>query len=445
MTELEPPRPTTELLDDCAPSPERLRLVVRGGGGELVLEQGTYRVGKDPSCDLVLDDAAVSREHLAIEVMASGVRLRDLQSTNGSFLQGARFFDAVEARPGATVRVGKTELQLLPAGPDARALAPSLSTAFGALRGHSLPMRRLFALLERLAPAEAPLLVQGETGTGKELCAEALHAHSARASKPFVVVDLAAISPTLIESELFGHVRGAFTGAVSDRAGAFERADGGTVFLDEVGELSSELQPRLLRALERGQIKRVGGNEYKTVNVRVVAATHRDLLAMTAEGRFREDLYHRLAVLTVRMPALRERREDIPDLVEAFLERLQRPGAIGEATLAHLVAHDWPGNVRELRNVVERAVSLAAPGEEVPAGLLALPREASARPPSGGNAALPFKEAKDALIEHFEREYLEGLLARCAGNVSRAAREAGIDRVYLHRLLKRYALTREPA
>jgi len=303
-------------------------------------------------------------------------------------------------------------------------------------------MRQLFALLERIAPSEASVLVLGETGTGKELCAEALHAHSLRKARPLVVVDLAAVQPNLIESELFGHVRGAFTGAVSDRAGAFERADGSTLFLDEIGELSSELQPRLLRALERGQVKRVGANDYRTVNVRVVAATNRDLLSLASEGRFREDLYHRLAVLAVRLPPLRERRDDVPMLVQALLQQLGRPGAIGPATLARLGAHDWPGNVRQLRNVIERAVSLSPGAGEVPPELLVLPEDRSAPTPSS-SSGLPFKEAKERLIEAFEREYLEGLLSRCGGNVSRAAREAGIDRVYLHRLLKRYALARD--
>jgi DNA-binding NtrC family response regulator len=324
----------------------------------------------------------------------------------------------------------------------AAALEPSTATAFGGLSGHSLAMRQVFALLERIAHTEAGVLISGETGTGKELCAEALHARSPRANRSLVVVDLAALAPSLIESELFGHVRGAFTGAVSDRAGAFERADGGTLFLDEVGELSRELQPRLLRALERGQVKRVGANEYRTVNVRVVAATHRDLRALTREGRFREDLYHRLAVLAVRLPALRERPEDIPELAEHFLARLGRPEALGPQGLARLASYGWPGNVRELRNVIERAVSLAPPGEEVPPELLSLPSEPP-RPAPRDVSGLPFKKAKNQLVESFEREYLGALLARCGHNISRAAREAGIDRVYLHRLLKRYALARE--
>ena len=436
-TEKLPSLSTTELLEGASRAPARYRLVVRGGHSELLIERGTYRVGKDPGCDLVLDDPAVSREHLLVEALGHSVRLRDLGSTNGSFLHESRF-DTIEVSEGAVIRLGKTELQLLAADANGT-LAPSMATSFGQLRGRSLAMRRLFALLERIAPTDAPVLIQGETGTGKELCAEALHAASPRAGKPFVVVDLAAVQPSLIESELFGHVRGAFTGAVVDRAGAFERADGGTVFLDEVGELSAELQPRLLRALERGQVKRVGANDFKTVNVRVMAATHRDLPAMSRENRFREDLYHRLAVLHVRLPSLRERREDVPDLVETFLARLGKPGAIGPNTMGLLVAHDWPGNVRELRNVVERAVSLSSGADELPPELLSLPDDAR---PSTPNNGLPFKEAKERLIEAFEREYLEGLLARCGGNVSRAAREAGIDRVYLHRLLKRYGLAR---
>jgi DNA-binding NtrC family response regulator len=297
-------------------------------------------------------------------------------------------------------------------------------------------MRALFELLARVASADAPVLIHGETGTGKELCAEALHARSARASAPFVVVDLAAIQPSLIESELFGHVRGAFTGAVADRAGAFERADGGTVFLDEVGELSAELQPRLLRALERGQVKRVGANDFKTVNVRVIGATHRDLPALAQEGRFRDDLYHRLAVLNVRLPPLRERRDDIPDLVRALLARLGQPDAIGPEGIAALCGHDWPGNVRELRNAVERAVSLGhlpGPGDFAMAAPAPAPR-------TTGWRGLPFKVAKDKLVAAFERDYLLDLVSRCAGNISRAAREAGIDRVYLHRLLKHHGL-----
>jgi DNA-binding NtrC family response regulator len=295
-------------------------------------------------------------------------------------------------------------------------------------------MREVFTLLERLVASDADVLIQGETGTGKELCAEALHAGSRRAGKPFVVVDLAGLAPALIESELFGHVKGAFTGAQADRAGAFERAQGGTVFLDEVGELPPEVQPRLLRALERRQVKRVGANNYRALDVRVLAATHVDLEASVKAGRFRGDLFHRLAVLRVTLPPLRERPEDIPLLIDTVLSRAGRPpGALSEQTRALLTQYPWPGNVRELRNVVERVVSL---GEE------ALPdlRTDARSGPVGTALELPFKQAKEQLIEGFERDYLRGLLERCEGNISRAAREAGIARMYLRKLLQKHGM-----
>jgi DNA-binding NtrC family response regulator len=282
------------------------------------------------------------------------------------------------------------------------------------------------------------VLIQGETGTGKELCAEALHQESRRGKEPFVIVDLAGIAPSLIESELFGHVKGAFTGAQSDRAGAFERASGGTVFLDEVGELPLELQPRLLRVLERRQVKRVGANDYRTVDMRVVAATHVDLEGAVKAGKFRRDLFHRLAVLRVTLPSLRERPEDIPLFIDTVLERMGRPpSALSDQTRVLLAHYPWPGNVRELRNVVEQVVNL---GEEALPELPELPGEP--RSGAGGSAELelPFKEAKERLIEGFERDYLKSLIERCEGNISRASREAGIDRVYLRKLLRKHGL-----
>jgi DNA-binding NtrC family response regulator len=299
-------------------------------------------------------------------------------------------------------------------------------------------MREAFTLLERLAPGESDVLIQGETGTGKEGCAEGIHAGSKRSKGPFIIVDLAGIAPSLIESELFGHVKGAFTGAHVDRAGAFERAEGGTVFLDEVGELPPEIQPRLLRVLERRQVKRVGANDYRTVDVRVVAATHVDLEGAVKAGKFREDLFHRLAVLRVTLPPLRERLEDIPLLVDTMLERMGRPpSALSEQTRALLAQYPWPGNVRELRNVIERVVNM---GEEALPDMgpapVDKPRPASVTP----EVELPFKEAKERLIEGFERDYLKSLIERCEGNISRAAREAGIARLYVRKLLKKHGL-----
>ena len=421
-------------------SPLRLKLLVLSGaqvGQSHPLAPGSYVLGKTPECDIVLSDKTVSRQHLRLEVSEGGVKAVDLGSHNGSFCEGMRFTE-LEVRPGAVLRVGSTEMKLVPESSRERVIPPSESTRFGGLVGTSRRMREVFTLLERLAPSGADVLIQGETGTGKEGCAEAIHAQSPRARGPFVIVDMAGIAPSLIESELFGHVKGAFTGAQADRAGAFERAAGGTVFLDEVGELPSEVQPRLLRVLERRQVKRVGANEYQPLDVRVLAATHVDLEKAVQEGRFRADLFHRLAVLRVTLPPLRERPEDIPLLIDTVLERTGRPAsALSDSTRALLAQYPWPGNVRELRNVVEQVVHL---GEEALPDMAA-PVPVTAQP--GGNAAaldLPFKEAKERLIEGFERDYLKGLLERCGGNQSLAAREAGIARLYLRKLLVKHGL-----
>ncbi|HEY3445407.1 MAG TPA: sigma 54-interacting transcriptional regulator [Myxococcales bacterium] len=434
----------TEVLagDSTTKAPlARLKLLVltgRSAGKELTLRSGTLFIGKGTDCDLVLDDPSVSRTHLEIAQIEDGrVRLKDLDSTNGSSCDGTRFHE-IEARAGAIVTLGKTELRLLAASAPGPGLLPSERESFGRLAGRSLAMRQVFAVLERVSGTEAALLLEGETGTGKDLCAEAIHQHSSRATGPFVVVDLAGVQPNLIESELFGHVRGSFTGSVGDRAGAFERADGGTIFLDEVAELSSDLQPRLLRALEHRQSKRVGANDYKSFDVRVIAATNRDLVEEVRAGRFREDLYHRLGVVKVMLPPLRARREDVPLLVEKLLESMGREAKLGPGTLQMLTGYEWPGNVRELRNVVERAVSLGGPEGEVPAELLAL--QTSAPKNELPISDLPFKEAKERLVGSFERDYLAHLLERCGGNVSKAARHAGIDRVYLHRLLKKHGI-----
>ncbi|WP_407659861.1 sigma 54-interacting transcriptional regulator [Hyalangium gracile] len=431
-------------LVSTTPDPEvhqptlRRKLVFLSGsdaGRSVSLQLQSYRLGTDPACDIVLKDRKVSRQHLSLEVREDRVLARDLGSRNGSFCERMRFTE-LEVRLGAILRLGDTELKIVPE--DSREIVIPLSsdTRFGGLVGGSRRMREVFTLLQRLAAGDADVLIQGETGTGKELCAEGIHTASPRNKGPFSIVDLAGIAPSLVESELFGHVKGAFTGAQADRAGAFERADGGTVFLDEVGDLPLELQPRLLRVLERRQVKRVGANDYRTVNVRVVAATHRDLEAAVKEGRFREDLFHRLAVLHVTLPPLRERPEDIPLLVDTMLERMSKPpSALSEQTRALLTQYPWPGNVRELRNVVQRVVNL---GEQ------ALPEMSPTGTPvplpPGPELDLPFKEAKERLIEGFERDYLKNLLERCEGNISRAARESGIARIYVRKLLKKHGL-----
>ncbi|AKQ64331.1 Sigma-54 dependent transcriptional regulator, Fis family [Myxococcus hansupus] len=419
--------------------PLRLKLLVLSGeqaGQSHALRPGVVRLGTSSTCDVILTDRVVSRQHLQLEVSEERVVATDLGSRNGSFFEGVRFTE-LEVRPGAVLTLGTVVLKVVPEDSRERVMPLSSRKRFGALVGGSVKMRELFTLLERVAAGGGDVLVQGETGTGKELCAEALHKEGARAEGPFIIVDIAGIPPSLMESELFGHVRGAFTGAQGERAGAFERAQGGTVFLDEVGELPLELQPRLLRVLERRQVKRVGANDYRTVDMRVVAATHVDLEQAVQQGRFRKDLYHRLAVLKVVPPPLRERADDLPLLIDAMLERMGRPpSALTEQTRALMAQYPWPGNVRELRNVVEQAVHLGEdtlPPMESPSGAVRVP---TATP----ETELPFKEAKERLIEVFERDYLQGLITRCDRNISRAAREAGIARVYLRKLLTKHGM-----
>jgi len=416
------------------PLPARMQVVVARGpdeGKRLTLGPGNHLVGKSKSCALTLTDARVSRQHLELAVIASGIRVRDLDSKNGSFVQGARFSE-ITVPVGGAVQLGDTTLRF-------EAVEPALDsqrTAFGRLRGGSPPMRTLYALLERIAASDATLLVAGETGTGKELCAEAVHQESPRRAKPFVVCDLAGVARSLIESELFGHVRGAFTGAVADRPGAFEAAHGGTLFLDEIGELDLALQPRLLRAIEQRQVKRIGDDRYRQVDVRLVAATNRDLRAEVKAGRFREDLYQRLAVVKVTLPPLRERKQDLAALVESILGA--RRVVVPPATLDLLAAYDWPGNVRELRNVLEHGLALLGAGKVLDPRFLGLEVAAPVGPSADGD----FFAARERLLAAWESQYLTALLAQTQGNVAQAARRAGIDRIHLYRLLKKYGLGR---
>jgi len=300
---------------------------------------------------------------------------------------------------------------------------------FGRLIAKSAAMRVVFARLARIADRDATLLIEGESGTGKELAAQAVHEASARASGPFVVVDCGSIPRALLEAELFGHERGAYTGANQARLGAFVNADGGTIFLDELGELDIELQPRLLGVLERREVKPLGASQPIPVNVRVIAATNRDLKREVSRGNFREDLYYRLAVACVRLPALRERTEDIPVLVRHFLEEQGVRSAPDEAILQRLMRRSWPGNVRELRNVIEQIVAFGV--EE---------RSLDEVPEQPASIDVPFKTAKARLLEGFERSYLVSILAQHGGNITAAAKAAELDRVHFLRLLDRYGL-----
>ncbi|MEL6183818.1 MAG: sigma-54 dependent transcriptional regulator, partial [Myxococcota bacterium] len=319
---------------------------------------------------------------------------------------------------------------------------------YGPLLGRSTAMRQLFGLIHRVAPTDATVLVQGETGTGKGLLARALHDASRRADRGFVVVDCGSVQRQLAESELFGHEKGAFSGAYARRQGAFEVASGGTVFVDELGELELDLQPKLLRVLDAREVRPIGSTKAHPVDLRVVAASRRDLIREVQRGAFREDLFFRLSVVTLTIPPLRERPEDIPLLVEHFIEETARARGLrtptmDEGSMERMARHDWPGNVRELRNTVERAVLLSAvrPGARLAIeGLGTDPTDPPSVPPTGFDAAESFGEAKDRWLQLRERAYLGDLLERHAGNVSAAARAARMDRKYLHKLMKRHGL-----
>jgi DNA-binding NtrC family response regulator len=368
--------------------------------------------------------------------------VRDAGSTNGTWLGKHKVLE-VELDAGAELTVGGTLLRV--DVDDAVATSPvSPHDAFGELVGQSIVMRELFATLERIAPKEVGLLLQGETGTGKEEVARAVHARSERRDRPFVVIDASALPETLTESLLFGHEEGAFTGAAERRIGFFEAAEGGTVFLDEIGELSAPLQAKFLRVLERHEITRLGGQAPLKLDVRVIAATHRDLRQEIEAGRFREDLYFRLAPVRILLPPLRDRADDVPILCQKLLQSIagQRPIVLEAAALQHLQAQPWPGNVRELRNVLTRASALAVEdvikrtdvaGEGF--GFRGTREERSALDLSG-----TFGTAKERAIERFESAYLAALMKRCAGNLSLAAREADLARHHLREVLRKRGL-----
>ena len=421
-------------------------LVVDGPdrGLELELPAAGVVIGTDPTCDVVLADPFVSRRHCTIAPVAQGFQIADLGSKNGTLIDGVAVGKVV-APAGAALRIGKTLVQLMPAD-EVVAIPPSASDQFGGLYGGSVAMRQVFSILERAAKTAAPVLFLGESGTGKELMARGVHDASPRKRGPFVVFDCGASTETLIESDLFGHTKGAFTGAASDRLGAFAAAHGGTLFLDEIGDLPVGLQPKLLRMLEAGEVTPLGSRKSEQYDVRIVAATHRDVFGEVARGGFRGDLYYRLAVVEVHVPPLRRRIDDLARLVAMFLTRAGATplaAQVGGAALERLERYHWPGNVRELRNVITRAVALAGPDDDFQSLPFVL-RPTSAAPETAAPAAFkadqPFHAAKDALVARFEREYLADLVERAGGNLSQAARIAGLERKFLYKLLERAGL-----
>ena len=459
---------------------QKARLVVVAGadqGKELEIAKPRVTGGRSIISDLVVQDKAVSGTHFEVSARDDGYRLRDLNSRNGVFVGDLRIRE-VFLRPGTVFRIGHTNIQFQSLQ-DIVEIELSKKDRFDAILGASPVMRQIFAQLEKVAPSDLTCLITGETGTGKEMVARALHNTSGRRTRPFVVLDCSSIPRELIESTLFGHEKGSFTGAVNQQIGCFEQANGGTIFLDEIGELDVSLQPKLLRVLEQREIKRVGGDRTHKVDVRVLAATNRDLREEVNRGGFREDLYFRLSVVHVELPPLRERRDDIPGLANHFLREVGARRGIAMTwapdALAALVGHSWPGNVREMRNVVERAAalgdgpalrrndlafgrelgpSLVAAHDLAQAGAHAAQRAAAELsgvelPPHTGpatfdpallKAGLGFKGAKQTVVDAFEVAYLAALMARNEGNITRSAQEAGLTRYHLRELLKRHGL-----
>jgi len=416
----------------------RFRVDVIGGpraGASWMQPAERCAIGSHASNDLVIEDTTVSRFHCELAISGNAVRMRDLDSRNGTYAGGIRITDALV--PGGTVLALGNSTIRISVDDSLMELDASERSAFGDVVGESPLMREVFSVLERIAASDTTVLIEGETGTGKEGVAEAIHEHSARATGPFVVVDCSAIPENLLESELFGHEAGAFTGATDRRVGAFEQASGGTLFLDEIGELTADLQPKLLRALESRAIRPIGGRGLVQCDVRILAATNRDLRAEVNRGTFRADLYFRLAVVKVDLPPLRERTTDIPILVDELLHRIgAAPDMIAALTapdfLEALIAAPWPGNVRELRNHLEQCVVF---------GERRLPNApVRPRPATNVDPALPYDVARRQSIDAFERAYVIGLLERYEGNVAASARAAGLNRAYLHRLLRRHGI-----
>ncbi|MFA5623949.1 MAG: sigma 54-interacting transcriptional regulator [Bradymonadales bacterium] len=455
-------KPTTIHLRKC-------RIVSTGKvRKEWIFEHGTVTVGSMEDNDLVINDETVSRYHAQIVQDNDAYLLRDIASTNGSFINQVHIKEAYLS-PGCLIRFGNSEFVFQPMDEEV-AVAPSAEEKFGDIIGGNVKMREIYSILEKISPTNATVVIEGETGTGKEVIAHTIHKMSLRAKKPFVVFDCGAVPESLIESELFGHEKGSFTGAIMTRQGLFELAQGGTIFLDELGELSLELQPKLLRVLEQREVRRVGAAKPIPVDVRVVAATNRRLEDEVRNNRFREDLFYRLSVVRIFLPPMRDRIDDLPLLVKHFLKNSSfnrdansnlKLRSISREALDAMTQYEWPGNVRELLNIVERACSLADGDcielhdlpEHISSKAMPAPEEVkSEQEESEGGPKFvevqnicftefsdrPFKDAKEAWLASFESEYILSLLQRNNYNISQAARESDIDRKYFRKLMKKY-------
>jgi transcriptional regulator with PAS, ATPase and Fis domain len=422
----------TLLRHDLAELPELVLQAAAPNGGTQSCRLGLRAVvvGTGDTADLVVVDEHVSRAHCEVRLSAAGVQVRDLESKNGTWVRGLRVEGAYLA-PGDVVQIGDTRISVQVVGPPTQ-LALSRAASFGDALGATVVMRALFAKLERAAVSDETVLLGGESGTGKELLARAIHDASPRRDGPFMVFDCSALSESLFEAELFGYEKGAFTGADAPRAGMLEASHGGTLFIDEIGELPLHLQPGLLRAVENRQVRRLGSTEWRPFDARIVAATHRDLKALVAGGRFRHDLYYRVCVVDAQVPPLRERKDDIVLLVERFLELLNPPRGLHDlpaSALDMLRHHDWPGNIRELRNTVARLVLFP--------DLLA---DAISPSPASAATSLPWKAARELAMEAFERNYLVAMLHKHDGQVAAISDEMRVSKQLVYRMLARLGL-----
>jgi transcriptional regulator with PAS, ATPase and Fis domain len=413
-------------------------------GKEYTLTRPVVKVGTKNDNDLVVKDETMSRNHFEILQTKDGYLIRDLESRNGIFINGVRVKEAYLA-PNSIVRAGKTEMKFVSLD-ETFEVVPSKKNRYAQLIGGSTAMRKIYTIIDKIASSDVTVIIEGESGTGKELVASAIHEKSKRSKKPFVVFDCSAVAENLIESELFGHEKGSFTGATGLRQGAFELADTGSIFLDEIGELVLDLQPKLLRVLESRHIRRVGGDRLLPIDVRVVAATNRNLEAEVKKGGFREDLFYRLNVVPIYLPPLRKRKEDIPMLIEHFIQQHneahpeQPVEGVTSSAMEILMSHEWPGNVRELKNTISRAISLMEGTQIVPDDIPERVRVPIARAELEIRDDLGFKDAKEQWIGAFEKQYLEDMLRKNNYNISAAAKEAGIDRKSVQRLMKKYEI-----
>lgn len=397
-------------------------------------------VGRDDGASIVLHDPEVSALHCELRACSEGIQVKDLGSTNGTFLGSIRVTEATVTTPTELV-VGTVRISLEPQAK--RRVDVGYADRFGPLVGASPKMRRVFGVLEKVANTSLSVLLLGETGTGKELAARAVHASSDRRHRPFVVVDCGSIPPSLAESILFGHEKGAFTGATERRRGALADADGGTLFLDELGELPLELQPKLLRALSEKEVKRVGASSFEAIDVRVLAATRRDLGAEMNAGRFRSDLFFRIAQVRVELPPLRERLADLPLLVEDICRHVgrQHHAPVVLAWIENrMLSHDWPGNVRELSNVASVAAALAQDPGAIDDVLTLARHDGDSPLAQEGVSPSEFGESKRAAMAAFEREYFGALARRCKGNVSEMARQSGMERHHVRAYLRKHGI-----